>query len=76
MSAPTDPANTVPFYSVREVAQRWNVHPETVRRVFADESDGVLRFGRAEDRHKRQRFIIRISAAALHRMELKLQKRS
>lgn len=54
-------------YSVFEVAELWNVSPETVRRLFHNES-GVLIFGSPETRYKRKRETMRIPASVVERV--------
>lgn len=63
---------TEAFYTVKEVAERWKVSPNTVRRAF-DGKPGVLRFGK-QAKGKRRYQTIRISAGALRTVEQERQK--
>lgn len=60
------------FLTVREIATRWKLSPDKVRRVFAREP-GVLIFSNETVRgHKRNYSTLRIPRAVLLRVERKL----
>jgi hypothetical protein len=46
-------------YSVKELAELWNLSEKTIRRIFEDEP-GVLKWGDAEGRFRRRYTTIRI----------------
>ncbi len=68
--SPQSEGNTIAterHYSVFEVAEMWNVSSETIRRLFHNEP-GVLIFGSAETRYKRNRETMRIPASIVERV--------
>lgn len=59
------------FFTVKQVAQRWGVSPDFVRRVFAEEP-GVLLFSNQLTRGKKRRYsTMRIPREVLLRVERK-----
>lgn len=68
---PDTPA-TEPHYSPEQVAEMWNLDPNSIRRIFRDE-DGVLRFGRAvSTRIKRAYTTLRILLSVLERVHRRM----
>ncbi len=54
-------------YTVTELAELWNVHADTIRRMFRDEA-GVLKIGQSGRRRKRDYFTLRIPASVAARV--------
>ena len=76
-SAPPDPATESPgpverHYAPSEVAERWSLNVETVRRIFRDEP-GVLVFQSAAKKGRRGYKTIRIPESVLDRVHKRLQ---
>ena len=72
-------ANLERHFSVPEIAERWNMAGETVRRYFGDEP-GVLRFGEGtrlvgRGKYKKRRFVLRIPESVLARVEERLMNK-
>jgi len=61
-------------YTPFELAERWKVSPQTIRRLFCREP-GVLMFGSPETRFKRKRETMRIPASVAERIHAKLHIR-
>jgi AraC-like DNA-binding protein len=63
------------FYSVSDIAALWNLSPDSIRRIFADEAgvitlgDGVVRRG------KRKRITLRIPREVVERVKRKRAKK-
>lgn len=59
-------------YSVKELADAWNLSPDTIRRLFADEP-GVLVIENPDRRHGRRRYAsLRIPESVARRVYQKL----
>jgi len=54
-------------YSAKEIAEQWNLHVDTVRKIF-DKESGVLRMGNPESRHKRGYKTIRVPESVMLRV--------
>jgi hypothetical protein len=55
-------------YTPRELAETWQLHPETIRRMFKDES-GVLKIV-GHRRGKREKITIRIPLSVAERVHV------
>ncbi len=55
------------IYTPAELAERWKLSEQTVRRMFIDEV-GVLRIGNPNPRGKRSYLTLRIPAAVVERV--------
>jgi transcriptional regulator GlxA family with amidase domain len=64
-------AVTEQFYSIAEIAARWKVSRDFVRRLFERET-GVLVFGNSPTRGKRRYRTLRVPKDALLRVEKRL----
>jgi len=64
------------FYTVQQIAKRWQVDAEKVSRIFENDP-AVMNLGAAADKRRRKRAyrILRISATALARVERELAKK-
>ena len=64
------------FYTVQQIAERWQCDAEKVSRIFQNDP-GVMDIGSPADKRKRKRKyrILRISATALARVERELAKK-
>jgi hypothetical protein len=58
-----------PHFTVQQIAQMWEMHPDTIRTIFSREA-GVLRI---LGRGKRERLSIRIPKVVLERVYRRLQ---
>lgn len=56
-----------PHYKVDEVAELWNMSPDTVRRIFLEEP-GVIRYMRPRSKYKRRYSTILIPESVLNRV--------
>jgi hypothetical protein len=68
-------------YSVAQIAERWNLHSDTVRNLFFDEP-GVLKIGEASrllggraKKLKRHYFVLRIPESVLMRVQDRLMQK-
>lgn len=57
-------------YTPEEIADRWKLHPETVKRMFAEEP-GVLSAGAEQKPGKRKKVCLRIPESVLQRVHLR-----
>jgi AraC-like DNA-binding protein len=55
------------YFSVREIADRLNLSPDSVRKLFQNEP-GVLVLGDQSTKHKRRYTTLRIPEPVLHRV--------
>ena len=62
------------FYTVGEVAALLNLSPDTIRRMFADET-GVIALGQDHPRGKRKRITLRIPKEVVERVKRKRAKK-
>ena len=62
------------FYTVAEVAALLNLSPDTIRRMFADET-GVIALGQDHPRGKRKRITLRIPKEVVERVKRKRAKK-
>lgn len=60
-------------YSPSEVAERWNLNAETIRRIFQDEP-GILVFQSPVKKGRRPYKTIRIPESVLERVHRRLQR--
>jgi hypothetical protein len=60
-------ATDEPHYTSTELARQKRVHPSTIRELFIDEP-GVLCFGRARARGRRQYYVLRIPKSVADRV--------
>ena len=61
-------------YTPQELGELWNVDPNTIRRMFADE-DGVMIFGNKERRSRRRYLSMRIPQSVAARVHRRLDER-
>lgn len=62
------------YYTVAEVAALLNLSPDTIRRMFADET-GVIALGQDHPRGKRKRITLRIPKEVVERVKRKRAKK-
>jgi hypothetical protein len=62
-------------YAVTEIAEMWNLSPDTVREIFEDEP-GVLVIGDRSPRHKRRYVTLRIPHSVLQRVHRRLSAKA
>jgi hypothetical protein len=68
----SDVRNTLEqHYRATQIADRWNLSPDTIRDLFADEP-GVLKIERPETMHKRGYTSLRIPESVVERVRLRL----
>lgn len=63
-SGPQPPAELERHYSVAEVAEAWNLSPDTIRRRF-ENLPGVIRIGHAATKNKKKYVTLRIPSRVL-----------
>jgi hypothetical protein len=68
-----EPAAAERHYSATEVAAIWNLHVETIRRIFQDEP-GVVVLQAPSKKGRRPYKTIRIPQSVLKRVHLRLQR--
>lgn len=58
-------------FTAGEIAKKWGLSHETIRRLFAQEP-GVLKIGHPETRFKRKRFALRIPESVMLRVHARM----
>lgn len=66
ITAPQNGQAIEPHYTPAQLAELWQVHPETIRRIFKDES-GVLKIVNPH-RGRREKITLRIPASVAERV--------
>lgn len=62
------------YYTAQQVGKRLAMHPDTIRELFRNETQGVLRLGnRVSSRYKRAYTTERYSATAIERIIRRLE---
>jgi hypothetical protein len=77
-SSGADIPNVVPvdeeYYTPQQVADRLKLHPDTVKALFRNETNGVIRIGnRVSSKYKKRYVKERYSASAVERLIRKLE---
>ena len=62
------------YFTPQQVADRLKVHPDTVKALFRNETNGIIRIGnRISTRHKKRYVIERYSMSAVERLIRRLE---
>lgn len=63
-----------PYFTPKQVGERLKLHPDTVKALFQNETEGVIRLGnRASTQYRRRYVVERYSASAVERLIRRLQ---
>ena len=62
-------------YTVLEIAKMWSLSEHTIRRIFHNE-EGVVNWGRADNRRKRHYLTLRIPESVMLRVYQRIRKAS
>jgi hypothetical protein len=76
--AMTDPPKVTPvgeeYFTPQQVAERLKLHPDTVKALFHNETNGVIRIGnRISTRNKKRYVVERYSESAVERLIRRLE---
>ena len=76
-SGPSQEANPGPvgeeYFTAEEIGARFKLHPDTIRHLFRDEHEGIIRLGnKITNQYKRRYVTERYAASAVARMERRL----
>jgi hypothetical protein len=74
----TDTLRTIPvgeeYFTPQQVADRLKLHPDTVKALFRNETNGIIRIGnRISTRNKKRYVVERYSASAVERLVRRLE---
>lgn len=68
------PSPNAEFLTVQQIAERWELSPDTITRIFRDEP-GVIPLGNEHPRGKRKRVTLRIPIEVVERVKRKRAKK-
>jgi hypothetical protein len=68
------PSPDAEFLTVQQIAERWELSPDTITRIFRDEP-GVIPLGKENPRGKRKRVTLRIPVEVVERVKRKRAKK-
>lgn len=73
---PTSPPCTARHYTVRQIAEQWQLSDDMVRKIFEREP-GVIAIGETRSNGRKRRYVtLRVPKAVLERVHSRLQGRS